>query len=570
MKRVATITLLLLSGCSAQGVSAAFAPACTRDEQCDAGNICFPDGCGDPGSNIVIEVTPNARAGVHAQDIAVDSLTASFDVNAQGATSVDGEVQRTVSALNPELYTAPVTIRAAGESALIPGVLRSYQLNTVRLETGAYQLFVGAGKFTVTAVAEEKSIPAVSQRDVLAVPGQSTYVRLDFPATDAMVSIAGILVKKVIAGTPNVQVPLTQAAVDIQAFDPVTGRALSQRIPVSSGTAASTGSFVLSLLPEALELDSVSLVATPRESGSLIPTKSFLISKPLPMYPTLELGEFGDALPQLTGTVVDSMGSPVEGAAVQLEGVIGGGGTFRSAAVTTDAKGIFRVDLLANPDNGSYVVTVQPPPNSLAGILRTSVRTDTKAGQVPMLVSTSAPGVPAVLRCPNKIMVSGRLLRPDGITGAADVPFTATPIGVLDGSLLPLEPTEGVTAADGTYALALDVAKYRIDFTPLENLPRRSRVVEVRAQVDLDSGVGMKALTYNDFSLSNGRTVTGAVTVTSSGNSGTASTKAAPNARLRFFRVGPIQAQQSALLLGETVADELGHYSIVMPDVSHP
>ncbi|MBL8954160.1 MAG: hypothetical protein JNK82_25510, partial [Myxococcaceae bacterium] len=57
---VAIAVTLVLSTCSMGPAQDPYQlVACTVDVQCRQGQVCFPDGCGDPGKNIVVEVTGN-------------------------------------------------------------------------------------------------------------------------------------------------------------------------------------------------------------------------------------------------------------------------------------------------------------------------------------------------------------------------------------------------------------------------------------------------------------------------------------------------------------------------------
>lgn len=560
-KRVAHLATGLAAALSvhcAAGANSTVQTPCTTDDQCQEGYICFPEGCSDPGKNVVVEVIPNARAGFHAQDVVADggSLPASFSIELRGPTVISGEVQRSSSSIDAELYQDLLSIVAVGESRLIPGALRVYQLNNTQLEKGAYQLPVGDGRYTISAVPADTAIPVSSQAGVEVSGGTGAFVRLDLPAPSSasMLTISGRLIKQRSAGTPPTEIPITQAPMELQAFDALTGAPISQRSAVSSGLASSKGDFVLSIDSRSPSLSSISLVARPRDVTALVPTKTFNLSPPYPTTLTLELGDFGDALPQLAGTIVDKLGEPVAGATVTFEGVVGGGGSFRSTPVVSDESGTYRVDLLASPPIGSYLVTVIPPASSNAGILRTAVRAETAPGEAPKLV-------PARLECPSKVLVVGSLTTPAG-GPAVGAKVKATALSALEGRPIPTEATVTDTDGGGNFALHLDPAFYRIEFAPTGGSPRRSRLALVRQELDTGAGATVKTVDLGSFALSAGRTVSGDITVT---NVDQPTPRAAPNATLRFFRVAPVEGKPSALLLGEAVADDVGHYSIVLP-----
>ena len=58
--------------------SYAFVPVvatCHTDLECGTNQICFPEGCADPGTGIVIEVTGTNSSGIYEQDQVVASGT---------------------------------------------------------------------------------------------------------------------------------------------------------------------------------------------------------------------------------------------------------------------------------------------------------------------------------------------------------------------------------------------------------------------------------------------------------------------------------------------------------------
>ena len=125
MKALLPLTLVLVaSGC---GRPSAAPPICTSDAQCDSGQLCFAEGCGDPGKGIVVEVEGGALNGQFAHDFAVEAgkLSAVADFPIGPPLSISGEFQRERSASSNPLdrtsYTEAVVLRAVGESTLLPG-----------------------------------------------------------------------------------------------------------------------------------------------------------------------------------------------------------------------------------------------------------------------------------------------------------------------------------------------------------------------------------------------------------------------------------------------------------------
>ena len=129
MRRLVTALALLSAlagGCAAfdDGPGDALEPqVCKSDSECDEGQVCFADGCGDPGKDLVVEVTPNPKAGLHAQDFALDLREAHPALQLQGPALLAGQVLRETGADGGvpvlEEYAGPVTVRATGESLLL-------------------------------------------------------------------------------------------------------------------------------------------------------------------------------------------------------------------------------------------------------------------------------------------------------------------------------------------------------------------------------------------------------------------------------------------------------------------
>lgn len=557
----ALVSVLVLAGCASGPSAPSVQLTCRTDAECAEGQLCFPEGCGDPGGRVVVEITGDTRLGAHAQDVALGDggVTPLLDLSLLEPMVVGGEFQRNMT---PEghpddrvSFTDTVSVLAVGRSALIPDLSRVYVATFTNPERGTWTLPVGSGVYSVTALPADVSVPPAVSSRVEVTPGHNAAVSFAFPSVDGAPTLTGRVVKRAASGTGVGEVPLSQAAMDIQAVDSSTGRVLSQRVKVSSGTPGSRGDFVLVLSPEANELTSVTLVVSPREAGALVPTKSFSVELPFPDVLTLEMGDFGDPLPQVRGELYGTDNLPVANARVYLEGPVGGGGTFRSRTVSTDATGQFSVDLLPTGVNGPYTLVALPPSSSPAGVLRASVRTRAAAGQVAELD-------PKRLVCPDRLTVQVALLRPDGSPARA-IPVIATAIAQLKDQPdrpLPSEATETTSDDSGVVRLELDPAIYRLDFLPGESLPRTSRVVAVRPG-DVDGkGTSLQAIDLGALTLWKGRKVTGTVTGPLAG-----SRASLANASLRFFRVTQVEGRPIGLLLGEALSDDRGGYTVVLP-----
>jgi hypothetical protein len=563
VRAAAAIALLALTGGCSFGPFGYGGPPCTEDSQCGGDQICFPDGCGDPGKNLVVEITANTRSGQYEQDLAISdgSLRPTYDFELKTPMVLSGGVERHLAAggTGSPLYLEPYGVRATGESTVIPGVTRTYEQSFTNPERGAFSMPIGAGSYTVTTIAADPTIPPVTMAGVKIENGTRAQVSVTFAAIDGTLDLTGRLIKYLQQQPPPSQeIPLIEAAMELEAIDPSTKRPISQRTWSSTGATGSKGDFVMFVDPAAKLLSSFQIIARPRDPNALVPTKTFTVDKPYSAGTTLlQLGEFGATLTGLKGAVLGTDGTPVKAAAVYAEGPIAGGGTFRSKTAVTGDTGEFSIDLIESPVNGDYTLTVLPPAKSSAGVLVTQMRAVPKPGSVPVLE-------PSRFTCPDKVGVAGVVYRPDGVTVASMVQLVATPVKAVDGRPLRQEATQIITDDAGRFALGLDPGVYRFDFTPGEDIPRMTRYVTVRATTDADANVtpASPSMDLGSFTLSKGRRVTGNVFW---GDSSGVSPANAVNAKLRFFRLTTIDGKPGAALLAETVTDSYGVYGVVLP-----
>lgn len=504
---------------------------CRNDSECGEGEVCFLDGCGNPGQFIFVEVTPNPRAGLHPQDFPVENLRPQQNLELFGRAALQGEVRRESLMPSPEsstvAYSSPISVRATGESLLIPGVTRHYKATLVP-DNGRFELSVGSGRYTVTLNAEDPQVPPVSESRAVN-PGQAVPIPFLLPASTAVTRLTGKVVRQ---GTT-----LVDADLEVQALDESL-RPLSQRVPV----ARSSGEFLLALSPLAAKLEHVLVQVTVSLADTLVPQKTFTVDPRPGVTAPLELGDYGERV-TVQGRVVNRQDQPVANASVYLQGKVGGGGQFRSRTATTDADGRFELlSLPSHPDTPLTLYAV-PPASTPAGLI---------------LVSTAIPRGGITLTdivCPDKIVASGTLLRPEG-PPAAGVRVVAEPVGEVTGWPRPAVSTEAESATDeeGRYLLRLDPGEYRFDFIPAENLPRVSRFVTVLPSVDLEVA---------PFTLSKGRRITGMVKLSEPELSNP--TSAAAYAFIRFFRVVNVEGEPTAVLLAQAVADSAGSYAATLP-----
>ncbi|MFP2902042.1 carboxypeptidase regulatory-like domain-containing protein, partial [Corallococcus sp. 4LFB] len=93
---------------------------CRSDAECAAGQVCFVDGCGNPGGDIVVEVQPLPRAGLLAQDFPVDRLRPEQNLELFSPVRLRGQVSRGAAATAdggtaPSPHRAPIHLLATGD-----------------------------------------------------------------------------------------------------------------------------------------------------------------------------------------------------------------------------------------------------------------------------------------------------------------------------------------------------------------------------------------------------------------------------------------------------------------------
>nr|WP_216622812.1 carboxypeptidase regulatory-like domain-containing protein [Corallococcus exercitus] len=511
---------------------------CRSDAECAAGQVCFVDGCGNPGGDIVVEVQPLPKAGLLAQDFPVDRLRPEQNLELFSPVRLRGEVSRGAAATAdggtaPVPYRAPVHLLATGESRLIPGVARRYE-TTLTPDDGAWALPVGSGDYTVTLTPLDTALPPLS-RTASVDPATGGTVTFDLPTASRVVTLAGTLV---LQGSRKVA-----ADMEVQALDELL-RPLSQRARV----ARDTGAFQLALSVEDASRDTVLLRATPVSAGDLMPWKTFVVEPSrIPSSP-LELGDPGAAV-RVEGRVLETDGqTPMAGARVSLQGRVAGGGTFQGQPVLTDAQGRYQLLSLPGAEDSTLTLVVVPPPGSPSRLTLQPVAV--------ARVDTALPDV----TCPARRGVVGSVKNPEGTGPASGVRIVVEPVGALTGWPQPPVGFESplTTNSEGRFELALDPGEYRLDFLPGENLPRVSRFVTVPAGADDTAPLELAA-----FTLSRGRSLSGRITLPP--DPAVAPDGVAANASVRFFRVVTVAGRPDSILLAQTVSDSTGRYSTVLP-----
>ncbi|MCY1047484.1 carboxypeptidase regulatory-like domain-containing protein [Corallococcus sp. bb12-1] len=511
---------------------------CRSDAECAAGQVCFVDGCGNPGGDIVVEVQAHPRAGLHAQDFPVDRLRPEQNLELFSPVRLRGEVSRgsvpdTDGGTTPVAYHEPIHLLATGESRLIPGVARRYETTLVP-DNGAWMLPVGSGDYTVTLTPVDPTLPPLL-RTTSVDPGTGGSVAFELPGPARLVSLAGTLV---LQGTQRVDADL-----EVQALDELL-RPLSQRARITRAT----GAFRLALSVEDASRPTVLLRVSPVNAGDLLPSKTFVVEPSNGPLATLELGNPGTPV-RVEGRVLEgARGVPIAGARVSMQGRVNGGGTFQGVPVLTDKDGRYQLQSLPGAPDAPLTLVIVPPPTSAA---RLTLQ--------PVTVPPQDTALPEV-SCPSRMTVTGTVRQPDGSAPASGVRIVAEPVGALSGWPQPPMGFEVPLTTDalGGFRLELDPGEYRLDFLPGENLPRVSRFVSVPPRTQEE-----EQLELVPFTLSRGRSLSGRITLPP--DPAVAPDGIAANASVRFFRVVTVAGRPASLLLAQTVSDSTGRYSTVLP-----
>lgn len=527
---------------------------CLRDSDCSDNEVCFVDGCGDPGQGIRVEVSPQSSAGRFAQDLALDDIHARLDLQLSFPAVLQGSV-RFQEVQPPQVlpYTGRISVRGQGESEIIPGVARTFDVALALSQDGSadppfscspatgtptpWCLPVNAGVYSITVnTLDVDRPPATTQTRTTIRPGYISNIDLLLGALTPPYPVSGHITARI--DPPNL---------DLQAFtDPINLRPLSQRVRPGPN-----GEFTLQLSPSTLLYRSFVVQVSPHDATAPVPQKIFGPYSAIPNPPglNLDMGNYGDPV-IVSGKIIDSRQSGIANATVYVDGRVGGGGTFRSQAVLTDNSGNFSLSTLRSAPDASSTFWALPPAQSSSGILR-----------LLLAIRSAAPMPLGAITCPDKVLVQGRIYNSDDSI-APGVRVVAVPVQALSGLPLPANGGQDVTDAASSYSLKLDPAVYRLDFIPGDQLPRASRFAAVIA--DPDPSGGFRSVQLDDVALSKGRRITGNVFAVM--NQGDDHTQIAPSTSLRFFRlITDLDNKPSSVLLAETVSDARGTYSVSLP-----
>ena len=526
MSRLAAALLFVASACAIREArtSGESGEPCSTNDQC-ASSVCFLGECRSTSAALSI-VHAEVRSGDSRygtlQSSAIDlRKTALADFTLQPLLTISGRVMQ--QADPPGSGNLPVTNATVLFTDLAPAipdriVSISAQSDTNPATAGAYAVRLPASTYDVLVA--PSSDPVSHPDGPVAVSNSSLDLLL--PAKASLTHVQGTLQ---INGTGRL------SGAQVSAVD---SAGTSIAVPQVS---AADGSFALDLPPGS---PAFSLQVGPANGPSANDPLPSFNAKPFaanhaPLLGIVDLGPLPAAV-TLTGRVIDARGVPIAGARVLL---LSGPGSFvLSRQTTTLTDGSFSV--LLRP--GTYLIEAAPDADpSLPAV--SDVISLPISGPLDL-------GTPIV--CPDKIGVSGIVLRPDGRPAAAG--FRIEAIRLSDQLLTSRGTRTTATDATGAFALVLDRGRYRIEITPTTEsaLPRTILTVDVPATA--------APVTLPSLQISPPHELLG--TVRAAGNPPVAM----PGATIDFYAVD--STGRKSVLIGSAVADSSGQYRAVLPDVS--
>jgi hypothetical protein len=515
-------------------------PPCTSDSQCGEGQICFVDGCGDPGKGLFVEVSTSAGGG--AQDFAVGaSLEGNQTLQLAPPAFIKGLVSQPKSAAGPIVpYSASVSLAAVGQSALIPGVARAFTSSVnLGMVGGTFQLPVATGIYDLMVTPQDPTVPPQVVHSIAVQPGDQLFEQILLanaadPAT--VTKVEGTL------SYPNAGSAPTHTF-QAQAFDTVTGDPLSE----PSDVQALGSSFTLYVGVGSPLAPTFNVVMTPVDPTTE-PSASFVVPWNANLLGVqLTMGDYGAPV-AASGRLVDSTQQPVAQAEVFIQGQVTGGGDYRSATAISGADGTFSVQTLASATDGSGELTLLavPPVGAQAG-----------ATSVPVTIGLDG-GAVGDIACPDRLQLTGLLRNPDG-TPAANATVSVTPVAAPAITAGLANPPLATTDSAGSFKMFLDPAFYRLDFVPADStVPHASWFWP--SDYSVDAGVG--TATSPIYTLSAGRTLHG--TITQQRDSSSAQ-QPVSGAAVTFYRVSMAQGLPVSYPLAETTANTDGTFSVLLP-----
>lgn len=443
----ALLAALLLASCTGSYLSKESTPrACTLDSQCDSGQVCLEFGCASPDTGLVVLVTPRGETLLPQTFTEVDtSKPLSLQLSPPGGFEITSD-------------SWPLLVDTLGTYRGLPDVTPSTP--TARLSSvpnTPTRLRLPAGRYTVRATPVDGPRPPLQVDVSIQAPGVFAPLALSFPTAATLVPLTGSLIAPALFELRNESRPSERVEFELQAYRPdATPLSRAVRVGANGSDAAP---FTLALAQIDLR-EKIRLQVTPVTGIGPHTTFEGTVEQ-LQLRAASPGLSLGNVRPnRLEGSVSDPEGRPVAAARVSAEGLLPGGGTFRSTEVQTDANGRFSVDVLHDPEGFErYRLLVVPPVEAPLAITR-SVDFELRGTASPLKLPA-----PLVVTAPTR--VTGRVLDASGrpVAGATVHADPATETSTTDGEPLPLRAADALTDATGGFSLSLTPGSYHFDYT---------------------------------------------------------------------------------------------------------
>jgi hypothetical protein len=496
---------------------------CSTSDQCQS-SVCFLGECRATSSALALvhaEVrTGDSRYGT-LQSSAIDPRkTAVADFTLQPLLTISGRVmQRADPPATGATPVADATVVFTDRAPAIPDriVSISAQSDSNPASTGTYTVRLPASTYDVLVA--PSSEPVAHPDGPVAV--SSSSLDLVLPAKASLMHLRGTLQ---INGTGRL------SGAQVSAVD-ATGTSIA--VPQIS---AADGTFALDLPPgpPAFSLQ-VGPASTPSAND---PVPSFNSKGFAAGQADLGIVDLGTlpATATLTGKVVDARGAAIASARVFLLST-GAPSYLLSRQTTTLSDGTFSVVVRV----GTYLVEAAP-----------DVDPSQPAVSDPITLPISGSldlGTPIV--CPDKVRVSGTVVRSDGRAAAAGFRVDAT--RVADPLVTGRGTRTAATDATGAFSLVLDSGQYKVEIIPTVESAQPRTILAV----DVPATAAPAPLPL--LHISPPHELFGTVRA---GNPPVA----IPGATIDFYAID--STGRKSVLIGNAVADSSGQYRAVLPDVS--
>jgi len=497
---------------------------CNSSAQCSSGSVCFLGECRGSSSQlslVMAEVRAPAdqQLGV-LQKAGIDlRQSALVDFQLQPLLSASGNVLQAVD--GQPGATTPVPDAGVVLTDSTPGIGdRAASVVAQTDASGGFSLTFAASTWAVLVVPPAPAPPHRPPPPASPLSSTVTGLPIVLPAPGQLAQVGG----KLVSGPSS---PLSGARV--AAVDP-SGQPLSVAATTDAG-----GVFNLQLPPGPPPY-SLQIGPNPEAAATDPAIPAFPLQGPFTgTAPAIDVGAL-PASATLAGKVTDARQQPVAAARVLALSVDPTGWVI-SRQTVTDPSGAFSMTVRA----GQYVVEAAPDVDpALPGV----------SDEIAVTLPAAAP---LTIVCPDKSQGTGAVIRPDGQRVGAGYQITA--LRLPDRLVATRMARAATTDAAGSFTIVGDRGHYRLEVLPppATGLPRKIVSVEL--------GAAGQVTQLPLLQLSPALAVVGTV-------GRTAGQTPVVGATVDFFALD--SSGTRSVLIGSGLADALGHYHAVLPDVPTP